>query len=172
LKELSNQSKQMKLSNEEFSHVINVTPLVAIDLILRNQQGQVLLGQRRNRPAQGYWFVPGGRIMKNERLLDALKRIAYTELGIELRSGQMIGTFDHLYDENVFGLADVTTHYVTIAYQVEIESDSKLIPDAQHEKFEWWDQEALLASPEVHEHTKEYFRANANGGFRCDYLSK
>jgi colanic acid biosynthesis protein WcaH len=116
--------------------------------------------------------VPGGRILKNERLQDALRRIAGSELGIEVRSGHIIGTFDHLYDENFFGLADVTTHYVTIAYQVDISDDLELLPDEQHERFAWWDRDALLASSEVHEHTKLYFRKTTDNGFRCGDLGK
>ena len=60
----------MFLDKNTFSTVIASTPLVPIDLVVKNHQSQVLLGQRLNRPAQGFWFVPGGRILKNE-FLDA-----------------------------------------------------------------------------------------------------
>lgn len=43
-------------------------PLVSIDLMIKNAQDQMLWGRRNNRPAQGYWFVPSGRICKNEGL--------------------------------------------------------------------------------------------------------
>ena len=46
------------LELETFKTVVASTPLVSIDLIVRNRQGQVLLGLRTNRPAQGGWFVP------------------------------------------------------------------------------------------------------------------
>jgi colanic acid biosynthesis protein WcaH len=45
---------------ETFKTVIASTPLISIDLIVRNNQQQILLGKRLNKPAQGYWFVPGG----------------------------------------------------------------------------------------------------------------
>ena len=45
--------------------IINATPLVAVDLIIENRNKEILLGKRVNRPAQGYWFVPGGRILNN-----------------------------------------------------------------------------------------------------------
>ncbi len=47
-----------------FLKVIDAAPLVTIDLIIRNPKSDVLLGKRLNRPAQGFWFVPGGRIRK------------------------------------------------------------------------------------------------------------
>lgn len=65
----------MWLSDETFKSVIQHTPLISIDLIVRNEQGEVLLGKRVNAPAKGYWFVPGGRVRKNETLDDAFVRL-------------------------------------------------------------------------------------------------
>ena len=48
----------MHLDDKTFLRVIEATPLVSIDLLVRNERGQVLLGKRANRPAQGLWFVP------------------------------------------------------------------------------------------------------------------
>jgi hypothetical protein len=55
-----------------FLDVVARTPLVAVDLVLVRGGSEVLLGLRNNRPAQGFWFVPGGRIRKNEPLHTAL----------------------------------------------------------------------------------------------------
>ena len=55
------------LSESTFQTIIGATPLVSIDLIVKNAKGEVLLGYRTNRPAQGYWFVPGGRVQKKSR---------------------------------------------------------------------------------------------------------
>ena len=60
-------------------------PLISIDLLVQNEHGEYLLGLRNNRPAQGYWFVPGGRVLKNETLDGAFKRLTFEELGIELK---------------------------------------------------------------------------------------
>ena len=69
------------LPAEVFGEVIRNTPLVAIDLVVRDQSGRALLGKRLNRPAQGYWFAPGGRIRKNETLDAAFLRLTAAELG-------------------------------------------------------------------------------------------
>ncbi len=50
----------MFLRQEDFAAVVRTTPLISLDFIVENGQGEILLGQRLNRPAQGYWFVPGG----------------------------------------------------------------------------------------------------------------
>jgi colanic acid biosynthesis protein WcaH len=162
---------EMKLADNAFIDVINATPLVAIDLIVQNEQGQILLGKRRNRPAQNYWFVPGGRIRKNERSQDALRRIGKSELHIEIPAGRLQGVFDHFYDDNFFGLPDISTHYVTFAYWVEMKKDSLFLPDEQHSEMKWWDLATLMSSHEVHENTKQYFLNVVDNGFRCNHCS-
>ncbi|WP_313449769.1 NUDIX domain-containing protein, partial [Pseudescherichia sp.] len=65
----------MFLSQEDFATVVRSTPLISIDLIVENARGEFLLGKRTNRPAQGFWFVPGGRVQKDEPLAQAFERL-------------------------------------------------------------------------------------------------
>ncbi|EIV8497165.1 GDP-mannose mannosyl hydrolase [Vibrio vulnificus] len=152
----------MFLSKQRFSQVIESTPLVSIDLVIEDETGQVLLGERLNRPAQGFWFVPGGRILKNEKLEDAFARLTQEELGQEfdLSQAKLLGPYTHLYDDNVFG-NEFTTHYVAIAYKlIVIRSDLNLPMDVQHSRYRWCDKYELLISDNVHTHTKWYFQNN------------
>jgi colanic acid biosynthesis protein WcaH len=158
----------MKLADEEFIRIISATPLVAIDLIVQNELGEILLGRRSNRPAQHYWFVPGGRIRKNERSQDALQRIGMSELKMCLPTGKLLGVFDHLYDDNYFGLPDIGTHYVTLGYQVELKKNDLIVPDEQHVELKWWDIASLLQNEQVHQNTKLYFSDVPDNGFRCE----
>ena len=152
------------ISDKQFLHIIDNTPLVSIDLIIEDIQGNVLLGKRTNRPAQGYWFVPGGRIRKNETIADAITRIASTELGIDLSINdvQLIGSYDHIYDDNYLGEDGVNTHYVVLAYSLKlpgvIEVSTDRIEDDQHSEMRYWAKEALLEADDVHPNTKAYFR--------------
>ena len=72
------------LDRESFLEVVRLTPLISIDLVVRDPRGCLLLGLRNNRPAKDCWFVPGGRICKDERLDEAFRRIAHEELGLAL----------------------------------------------------------------------------------------
>ena len=54
------------LDEDSFRAAVAAVPLVSIDLVVRRANGDVLLGLRNNRPAQGQWFVPGGRIRKGK----------------------------------------------------------------------------------------------------------
>ncbi|MFM9587755.1 NUDIX domain-containing protein, partial [Streptomyces caniscabiei] len=76
---------------------------------------QVLLGRRTNRPAKGYWFVPGGRIYKDETFDQAFRRLTKIELGQEysMETSQFLGPYQHLYTDNFSG-SDFSTHYVVL----------------------------------------------------------
>lgn len=150
----------MFLSKQRFSQVIESTPLVSIDLVIEDENGQVLLGERLNRPAQGFWFVPGGRIFKGEKLDDAFARLTFEELGHELNLSQaaLLGPYTHLYDDNVFG-NEFSTHYVAIAYKLTVARTQLNLPrDVQHSNYCWYDKDELLTSDKVHIHTKWYFK--------------
>lgn len=149
------------LDQNIFTTVISSTPLVSIDLVVINERNQVLLGKRLNRPAKGFWFVPGGRIYKNERIEEAFLRITQAELGREISLSQatLIGPFTHLYDDFVFGEA-TSTHYVALGYQINI-NQAELNPpeDDQHSVYQWFDIDTLVQQEKVHTHTKWYFRS-------------
>jgi len=151
------------IPDKQFLQIIDNTPLVSIDLIIEDIQGNVLLGKRTNRPAMGYWFVPGGRIRKNETIADAITRVSSTELGINLSINdvQLFGSYDHIYEDNYLGEDDINTHYVVLAYSLKlpgaIEVTVDTIEDDQHSEMMYWAKDALLEADEVHPNTKAYF---------------
>lgn len=147
------------IDKNQFLEIINATPLVSIDIILEDQQRRILLGKRNNRPAQNYWFVPGGRIMKNETISDAFNRISLAETGnaLSLFNAKLLGAYDHIYDDNVFATENINTHYVVLAYLVKLQDDIKIKHDKQHSDINWWSKKQLLNSADVHQNTKAYF---------------
>lgn len=150
----------MFLNNDAFAAIIQSTPLVSIDLVVVNKHNQVLLGQRLNRPAKSYWFVPGGRIQKNESLAKAFLRLTREELGvgIDINEAKLLGPFDHFYEDNVFG-EGFSTHYVAIGYKIFIDEDLNDLPkDIQHSSYKWFDITHIEDNSEIHRHTKLYFK--------------
>jgi colanic acid biosynthesis protein WcaH len=147
------------LPPERFLQAVRDGPLVSIDLVVRDPEGAVLLGYRRNRPARGTWFVPGGRVAKGERLAAAMGRISRGEIGLELRpaEGSFLGVFEHLYDDNFAGAPGIGTHYVVLAYQFRTTPDRLALPADQHSEYRWLEPAALLGDPAVHAYTKAYF---------------
>jgi len=145
---------------QEFENVIRLTPLVAIDLVVRSPEGRILVGRRTYEPAKGVFFVPGGRITKNESLAAAFRRISREELGseLELESARFLSVNEHMYPTNRFLKKGFGTHYITLAYGVQSALQTEQLPKDQHGEYAWMSRSELLQSPEVHENTKRYFR--------------
>lgn len=152
----------MHLPLSTFTTVIQSTPLVSIDLIVQNSDEKVLLGYRNNRPAQGFWFVPGGRIFKDETMATAFKRLTLNELGAEfsISQAQFIGPFEHFYRDNLTE-EKFSTHYIALGYRLIVDATQLQLPTDQHSQYVWMSIEELLAHPGVHKHSRWYFDPTA-----------
>ena len=150
----------MKIDKKHVLEIIEATPLVSIDLVIRNPSNKVLLGKRNNRPAMGYWFVPGGRIIKNETINQALKRISEVELDQDLstKAPSLLGAYDHIYEDNFLNVKGINTHYVVLAFVIALQQEIEVKWDEQHTELKWWEIDKLLQDQTVHQNTKVYFR--------------
>ncbi len=146
------------LSEVQFKTVIRDTPLVAVDLIVLDCNNHILLGQRINRPAQGYWFVPGSRIFKDQDINGTLQRVWRDEIGqLEILDRiNMLGVYEHRYPDNFFNVPDLSTHYIVIAFLVKVDDKIKVVVDSQHKRMRFWDKSEALESKHVHSYTKNY----------------
>ena len=145
---------------EHLVELVRGLPLVSVDLVLVRGGTEILLGLRTNRPAQGSWFVPGGRILKDEPRADALKRVAARELGIANIAGlkpQLLGVFEHFYPDCFAGDIGVSTHYVVIAHRIDVPLGFE-VPgcDNQHAGLRWWPIPEAAANTDVHRYTRDY----------------
>lgn len=149
-----------QIPRDIFKLVVEYTPLVSIDLIVRNAGDEMLLGLRRNRPARDCWFVPGGRIAKNEPLADAFIRITEDELGSPFgaEAWRFVGIFEHIYPDNFSGDPAFGTHYVVLAHELRIQNGQLALPETQHSSYRWASDAAILGDDGVHENTKAYAR--------------
>ncbi|WP_028238974.1 GDP-mannose mannosyl hydrolase [Stutzerimonas azotifigens] len=153
----------MLLDADRFRTVVAATPLVSIDLIVRRADGAILLGERLNRPAQGYWFVPGGRIRKNESLDLAFARLSEGELGrvFSRDRARLLGVYEHFYRDSVFG-EQPDTHYVVLGYLIELGGGEDLEPPhEQHGRYRWSTPQQMRADEQVHPHSLAYLEALA-----------
>lgn len=153
------------LSEEVFSSACAALPLVSIDLMITrpgNQGRELLLGLRNNRPAQGWWFTPGGRIRKNEPLPIALRRVAREEIGLNLEwlsRAQLLGVWDHFYPDSAFDPC-VPTHYVNLPHVLNLTEDEAqaVQPPSgqglQHQTWMWMPVSQACTNERVHEYVR------------------
>ena len=145
------------LDVQTFKAVIENTPLVSIDLCLVCN-GQILLGKRRNDPLKGRWFIPGGRIHKNETWQDALLRIAEVELGlrdIAVEDFALMGMWDHFYSNSALD-QNTSTHYVNLPHYAEFKSRPQITLDDQHGEFKWFDLAVVSNDEKFHLYIRNY----------------
>lgn len=146
------------LSDELFETIIHNTPLISIDLIIEDESKNILIGKRNNRPARGFWFVPGGRVLKDESLDDAFMRLTDIELGTQIsrRNAGFIGVYEHFYNDNFYN-EEFSTHYIVLAYKIIIDRAELMLPEVQHNEYCWVSESELLNNGQVHFNTKAYF---------------
>ena len=148
-----------QLPPDRFRAVVQDTVLFALDLVVRNSRSEVLVGRRRNAPARGLFFVPGGRVYKGEPMADALRRISLSEIGHELRMSEVapLGLYEHIYPDNVFDEPGFGTHYVVMGCATTLPTDAVIDTSAQHDGFAFLSIPELLARADVHPFTQAYF---------------
>ena len=147
------------IDRQDFLDIVRLTPLVSIDLLVRSPDDRLLMGLRLNVPAAGFWFVPGGRILKDETIEDAFARISNVELGVAFSADQarLVGAFTHRYKTNFQRVEGIGTHYVVLAYEVIADIDIADLPKDQHSHYRWIG--ADDDTTRVHENARVYFDA-------------
>jgi colanic acid biosynthesis protein WcaH len=147
------------LDTSTFTTVVAHAPLVAFDLIIEDPQGAILLGMRNNPPARGYWFVPGGRIRKNETLETAFARISREELGREFQREEceFLDVVDHMYDTNFAGESGSSSHYIVLVHKLRLHREALRLPTSQHSHYTWMQPGLLRRHPQVHPNVQAYF---------------
>jgi colanic acid biosynthesis protein WcaH len=147
------------LDKEEFSELIRLGPLVSIDLIICDPKNYVLVALRNNEPAKGFFFVPGGTIRKGETIKGAFNAILREETGCqaEFAQAQLLNVNEHMYPNNRWGRLGYGTHYVVLAYRLQLGHRPTIILDDQHSAIKWLTPNELLELDDVHPFTKQYF---------------
>jgi colanic acid biosynthesis protein WcaH len=146
------------LNDSDFENLVQNAPLCSIDLLIKDQSDSVLLGLRENEPARGFYFVPGGRILKGERLAEAFQRILRTETGLRfpISDARYLGVFEHFYETNRFEKQEFGTHYICQGYEIVLSDRPPIEKDGQHSEF-LWASPGDLRSMNIHPYSIVYF---------------
>jgi colanic acid biosynthesis protein WcaH len=139
------------IPEETWRTVVRHVPIVSVDLVVRHDGG-VVLGKRTNAPGRGEWFVPGGRVRKDERLDAAIHRVAREELGVDVDIERRLGVYEHLWEESEFD--DVPTkHYLANGVVVR-PREASLTLDDQHAALRVF----RPPFPDLHPYVETYLR--------------
>lgn len=142
-----------------YREILATMPVVCVDLVIKNQ-GRILMVQRKNEPARGDWWFPGGRIRKGETLLQTALRQAREEVGVRGLCGSLIHVEETQFPTGPFG---DPVHTVNLCYSFEAYS-REVVLDADHAEYLWCSPEQLLSDRHLHPYLH---RCLANAGFRA-----
>ena len=95
-----------------------ITPIVAVDAVIRFKKTSLMLIRRRNPPFRGEFALPGGFVDIGETTEDACIREAYEETNINVKILKLIGVFS-APDRDPRG------HTISVAYLCEPLTDSE-----------------------------------------------
>ena len=83
------------LSAAEYEYLYSRVPRLTVDLVLLNGSGAVFLAKRAIQPCQGLWHLPGGTVRYAEPLIDAVRRVARREIGIDVGAAKGNGFIEY-----------------------------------------------------------------------------
>lgn len=134
-KKINSSSKILSryIETEKYREIADMMPIMCVDGIVVHG-GRYLLVKRKNNPLKGQFWLPGGRVLKNEKLEEALHRKMKEELGIRVKILSTAGFYEDFYKENELGIDSVhTTSVVFLASPV----DFNIKLDDQSEEYIW-----------------------------------
>lgn len=108
------------LGEELFLFISSLVPIVNVDLLVYNPNGQFLL-TRRNDPHCGTgWHVPGGCIRFKENIESRIRKVAKSELGLEDMTFEKdpIKVFEIFStEERNIANQNERAHFITLVYK-------------------------------------------------------
>ncbi len=106
------------LPDELFYYISGITPLVNVDLLIKDENGRTLLSWRDDPYAGRGWHVPGGIVRFRELLETRLKKVVETEIGAPVDfDPNPIAVKEIICDER-----DVRGHFVSFLYKCSMPS--------------------------------------------------
>lgn len=124
------------ISDKTYRGFLASMPIACVDIAIVHR-GAVLLVKRKDAPARGQWWVPGGRVWKGETMRATAARKALEEVGIECHVGPIIHTAETIFPD---GPGGVSVHSInTCFFLYPISSKVHLSPklDEHHSGAQW-----------------------------------
>jgi len=118
------------IPEEEYARILEVLPILCVDIAVRNSKGEYLLVKRGNEPLKGEWWVPGGRVLKGETLEQAAIRKVEEEVGIKVDSVKPMGYYEDTAHTNRFA-SRVPLHSVSVVFLAVVDDFDGIKLDSQ-----------------------------------------
>lgn len=118
-----------------YNKILENIPIICVDGIIQKDGGEFLLIKRKNEPEKDKWWFPGGRLLKGERLEDAVIRKIKEETNIDTNVICYIGTTQTIFD---VGVNNIPTHTVNFTFLLNGENVSEIDINKDHSEYYWF----------------------------------
>jgi colanic acid biosynthesis protein WcaH len=123
------------ISPELYDQILRSVPIACVDVGIV-WGGGVLLVQRSDPPARGQWWVPGGRVLKGEKMRETARRKAREEVGLDCHVGPIVHTAETIFPDGPDGIPVHSINSCFLLYPVEeVEGGVRL--DGHHVAWKW-----------------------------------
>lgn len=139
------------IPDDLYRSIVACLPIPFVDVAIVSG-GAVLLIRRKAPPALGQWWVPGGRVLKGERMAETAARKAREEVGIDCHVGKIVHTAETIFPEGPFGLPIHSINTCFLLHSKTPHAGPRL--DATNDDFRW----AGTVPPGVHPYVAECLR--------------
>jgi len=100
------------LPQEIFFFVSRLTPMVNVDLLIKDKKGRTLLSWRNDRFSGTGWHLPGGIIRFKEDISSRILKVAKEEIGVRVRFDPAPVAVNQIICSH-----DTRGHFISILYQ-------------------------------------------------------
>lgn len=117
---------------ELYRQILKSIPIACVDVAIVDQ-GAVLLVKRGDDPAKGQWWLPGGRVLKGEKMATTARRKASEEVGIDCVVGPLIHTAETIFPDGPGGIDVHSINSCFLLYPKQ-HGELKVKLDSHHEE--------------------------------------
>jgi len=100
-----------------YNQILANIPISCVDVAVVSNGG-VLLVKRKDPPARGDWWLPGGRVLKGEKMKETARRKALEEVGVDCHVGPIIHTAETIFPDGPHGIAVHSINSCFLLYPV------------------------------------------------------
>jgi colanic acid biosynthesis protein WcaH len=147
------------LPHEVFYFVSQLTPMINVDLLVKNKEGQTLLTWRDDKFYGPAWHIPGGIIRFKEKIEVRINKVAENELGCKVKFNTTPLDIREMMNKD----RDIRGHFISMLYFCEIigqPADIKKSFDNNPQSGQWaWHDKAPQNLLSVHEPFRKYINA-------------
>jgi colanic acid biosynthesis protein WcaH len=124
------------IPQELYNLVLQHVPVACVDIAIV-AGGCILLVRRKDRPALGEWWVPGGRVHKGEKMRETARRKAREEVGMDCHVGPLIHTAETIFPDGPSGIPVHSINSCFLLFPASGAAPARVKLDEHHAEWRW-----------------------------------